>query len=327
MPTESENKMISFITIGQNEGLNLLSCIKSIYRAIEYCNLKDYEIIYVDSNSSDNSIELVSTYKEVMIFKLTGKCNAALARNTGASEAKGEILFFIDGDIELSPSFLHLVMPEGNKLIYSFISGNLLNRIHDSNGNLVREELGYSKVRARDKKTPVSGGVFLIERELWDTVGGMRTKYTSGEDPDLSLRLAKSGWFLIRRDEILGIHHTISYYDDKRFWSRFFNGIPFYGMVLFRDHLFNPVGYRHFLRIHFTWFYLLSALIASVFFKNYFLLLTYPALVFARNIIGKRLRGHFMKNSFRVILTEIGNIFAFFFFFPRKLPSEYTRIR
>jgi glycosyltransferase involved in cell wall biosynthesis len=327
MLTESINNMISFITIGQNEGLNLMSCIKSIYRAIEYCNLKDYEIIYVDSNSADNSIEIVSGFKEVMMLKVTGKCNAALARNIGASEAKGEILFFIDGDIELYPSFLHLVLPEGNKLIYPFISGNLLNRIHDSNGNLVSEELGYDKVKASDKKTPISGGVFLIERELWDSAGGMRTKYTSGEDPDLSLRLARSGMFLIRRDEILGIHHTISYYDDKRFWARFFLGIPFYGMVLFRDHLFNPIAYRHFLRIHFTWFYLLLALIASFAFKNYFLLLTYPALVIARNIIGKRLRRHVIKNSFRVILTEIGYIFAFFFFFPHKLRSEYTRVR
>jgi glycosyltransferase involved in cell wall biosynthesis len=319
--------MLSFIVIGRNEGAKLARCLQSIRQTAAFCTLASYEVIYVDSDSGDNSVELAETFGEVKIFRIVGNCNAAHARNIGASEATGDIFFFIDGDIELNPDFLRMVMPDGQSLVYPFITGNLLNKIHDSDGRLIGEEPGFQNLSSPDKKTPVSGGVFLIEKKLWLTVRGMKTKYTSGEDPDLSLRLARAGTLLVRRDEFLGNHYTISYHDDKRFWNRFFSGIPFYNMVLIRDHLFNPWGYRHFLRLHFTWMYLVAMLLLTVVFRSYIPLATYIPLVLLRNLKGKRLRKHILKNSFRLVLTEVCSVFAFLFFYPRRLRSEYLKIR
>jgi len=52
--------MIGFIIIGKNEGPKLVKCINSIKRTIDHNGIGEYEIIYVDSNSTDNSIELVN---------------------------------------------------------------------------------------------------------------------------------------------------------------------------------------------------------------------------------------------------------------------------
>ena len=79
--------MISFIVIGKNEAKYLARCIQSIRKTIEYNKLKKYEIIYVDSNSTDDSIKRVLKFKYVKIFKITSKPNAAIARNIGARES------------------------------------------------------------------------------------------------------------------------------------------------------------------------------------------------------------------------------------------------
>ena len=54
--------MIGFIIIGKNEGHKLVRCINSIKKTIDENNIGDYEIIYVDSKSTDNSIELVEKF-------------------------------------------------------------------------------------------------------------------------------------------------------------------------------------------------------------------------------------------------------------------------
>ena len=120
--------MISFIVIGKNLGINILNCISSIDETIKQNNLKQTEIIYIDSNSTDNSIELITHFDGLKIYKLTSRCNAATARNLGFKKSKGEILFFIDGDMELIPQNLSFFYNlERNKLNHPFISGGFIN--------------------------------------------------------------------------------------------------------------------------------------------------------------------------------------------------------
>jgi len=49
---------LSFIIIGKNEGWKLSLCFDSVNRCIENNSILNYEIIYVDSQSADNSIEI-----------------------------------------------------------------------------------------------------------------------------------------------------------------------------------------------------------------------------------------------------------------------------
>ena len=60
------------------------------------------EIICVDDRSDDGTQETISDFPVAHVC-MVRRSGAAVARNTGASRASGEILFFIDADVAAMP--------------------------------------------------------------------------------------------------------------------------------------------------------------------------------------------------------------------------------
>lgn len=69
--------------------------------------LSDFEVIYVDDGSSDNSLGILEIYaakdSRIKILKQSN-AGAGVARNNGLSQANGEYLLFLDSDDFFSPS-------------------------------------------------------------------------------------------------------------------------------------------------------------------------------------------------------------------------------
>jgi glycosyltransferase involved in cell wall biosynthesis len=84
-----------------------------------------YEIIMVDNNSTDNSVELVTKYPQVKLLSETKKGPYA-ARNLGAAESRGEIIAFTDSDCEPSPEWLNKISDAINKPGIGLIQGGRL---------------------------------------------------------------------------------------------------------------------------------------------------------------------------------------------------------
>ncbi len=59
---------ISFIIIGRNEGWKLTKCLESVMRAIKFNRLSNYEVFYVDSKSTDDSIHRAKRFKTQRCF-------------------------------------------------------------------------------------------------------------------------------------------------------------------------------------------------------------------------------------------------------------------
>ena len=60
-----------------------------------YCNV---EIIVVDDGSTDNTVEIVSSYGDNITLIQQQNAGSASARNRGAAAASGEWLAFLDSD-------------------------------------------------------------------------------------------------------------------------------------------------------------------------------------------------------------------------------------
>lgn len=320
--------MISFIIIGRNEGWKLSKCIESVFKTIAQNKLSEYEIIYVDSNSTDDSISRAKSFPEIIIFKITGEYNSAIARNIGAKESNGDVLFFVDGDMEIVPDFLSLVYDKNDGLIYEFISGQYVNRYYDKSGNIISEVEYDASLREGDQYQPITGGLFIIKKQVWININGMKTKYRRSQDLDLGLRLAKKGILLLRKKELMAIHNTVDRRNSTKIWSRLLNGSYLYNKsLIYREHLFNkavlPLLYRqdYSLIVLFV-----MTLLSSLF--TWKLIIVYLVVIFARALMSRN-KNIFVSAQLLIfhMVKDISVGIGFFIFFPKEIDEwEYQRI-
>lgn len=86
--------LVSVIIPVKNGGKTLGACLKAVHHSY-YSHI---EIIVVNDHSTDDSVETAEKHG-CAVFHLKETTGANHARNMGASQAKGDILLFIDADI------------------------------------------------------------------------------------------------------------------------------------------------------------------------------------------------------------------------------------
>ncbi len=316
--------MISFIVIGRNEGKHLEKCFKSIYETAFYNSIEDYEIIYVDSQSTDNSVAIAGKFKEIKIFEATGYRNAAIGRNIGALEARGNILYFIDADMEICKEFLQEVLDTNKKLKYDVVSGTIAD-VEDG----VIKTIRYNKqTEFFSKRKPLDGGIFIIKKSVWNAVNGMRTKFDAGEDGDLGLRLAKRYFQFIRLRKMITFHNTVNYLDVSRIWKELFNSAAFHARcVIYRDHLFNKYLYKRIWVNDKTFILLLLILIGSFIMPARFIAVgafIYLAAILFRSFKQEK-HVQTVQFFFYFIVFDVLNIIFLFTLFPRSKKLTYVQ--
>ncbi len=308
--------MISFIVIGRNESDIIIRCILSVVHYVTINNIHKYEIIYVDSDSSDDSIEKLNAFPTVKLIKITGDVNAAIARNVGVKYSLGDVLFFIDGDMEIEPTFHSRVFDKSNELIHNFVSGDFVDHYYNHEGKMYQKEV-YFKL-SEDRFESITGGIFIVERSYWEKLGGMKNKYRRCQDLDFGLRMSLLGVQLLRKKDIIAIHHTVSYYDEHRLWQDLFNGNQLYQKsVLYRDHLFNPSIYKFIIR-EISLFVLVCSIVLSLIFSNFYFILLFLLSIAVKSIYKSSdgVSRSFFKRFIYYGALDILVFFGIFVFWP-----------
>lgn len=306
---------VSFIVIGQNQQRTIKDCISSIFKTAETLQLKNYEVIYIDSRSSDQTVQIIkSSFRQrVKMYSLNSRMNAAIARNVGAKVADGDIYFFVDGDMELYPDFLEDVFSEEQGLQYDVVSGKLMEYEYDENWNrigIVNDRYNVTETEYRQDL----GGVFVIQSEVFKAVGGFNECWKSEEDFDLALRLAQRGIYLLRLPKYIAVHHTINYYKFARLLGRIRNGQIFYHGVMCRKNLFNKYGMKMIVENQKFTFFLCLSILAGMY-VNRACFLVYPVLIFLFKY--RKSRNNSYWESFLGTLCEnISFILGFLFLYP-----------
>ena len=242
-------------------------------------------------------------------------------------EAKKEILFFIDGDMEIIPETLQLLYTPEKGLIHQFVSGDFEDYFYDNTGNLI----GFKKRHnlKHDAYQITTGGLFLITKNLWNSVGGMKNKFKKSQDFDLGLRLSKKGHKLLRIKEVLAKHHTISYNRNDRLWSDVKKGNFLYTKpLLYRENIFNKFIYKYLAR-EVTMFFLVIILFLSIHLKNPFYFVVYLLMVLVKLIYKRsKIKGNFWSLYARYIIFDIGTFLGFFLFWPKSnITLDYVQLK
>ena len=307
--------MISFIIIGKNEGYKIWEAISSIQICISTLKLLNTEIIYVDSHSDDDSLENALKFKNVKILSLKGDVNAAIARNEGARISKNSILFFIDGDMQISLDFLPLVLTADSGLTYPFISGDFVSIGDDANGE--PKEVLYHNLK-EDTYQSTTGGIFLIEKNLWVEVGGMKPKMRRSQDIDLGLRMTEMGVPLLRKKEIIAKHFTVFYHSSDRIWKDLFRGNQIYQKsVIYRDH----IGHRFilpYLKREVSIMLFIASIVGFIFMNKPIVLLVYPIVIIVKTLFKGKVKslGEFVKYIIFYFCLDLMVLGGVFFFWP-----------
>ena len=83
--------------------------LKDCLDSIKVQSFRDFEVILVDDGSTDNSLEILVSYRNgdnrFLLFQQSHR-GVSAARNTGLKYAAGDYVCFADADDQLGPSFL-----------------------------------------------------------------------------------------------------------------------------------------------------------------------------------------------------------------------------
>jgi glycosyltransferase involved in cell wall biosynthesis len=212
----SNVNQIGLVAIGRNEGKRLHQCLLSVKGKVSL-------IVYVDSGSTDGSVELARSLGVAVVeLDLSIPFTAARARNAGFFEllqhAEVEYVQFIDGDCEMVSGWIEAAAEtlSANPDLVAvcgwrrerYPERSIYNRICDVEWRMgaVGPTLSF-------------GGDVMLRAEALAAAGGYDNSVIAAEDDELSVRLREAGGKLLRLDRDSTLHdanmHSVS-----QWWQR-----------------------------------------------------------------------------------------------------------
>jgi glycosyltransferase involved in cell wall biosynthesis len=189
---ELTSPKISVLITVYNREKYLSACIESVLIQ----TFQEYEIIIVDDNSSDSSLEIARKYEcidsRIRVFKNENNIGQFPNRNKAASLASTKYLKYIDSDDKILPSCLKL-MYEKIKIYSNFGVLTYLQR----NNNKILNEHKYSSFDAYVEHYFLGNTMLfqgptatIFNKEIFNLVGGFDEDIGILSDTDLMLKIA-----------------------------------------------------------------------------------------------------------------------------------------
>lgn len=180
---------ISLIVPTRNSEKTIEECLKSV----DSMNFKPQEIIIVDGESEDKTIEKARKF-QVKIVR--GKKGLAFQRNQGAKESNSDYLAFLDSDVKVDPTWLKVLagLLEKNKDIVA-AGGQMIEKYTDTRPDKWRNSHMSQNWGEKRELNPrfLFGSNFIIRKKTLQDIGFFNEKLlTNYEDVDLFNRLKKA---------------------------------------------------------------------------------------------------------------------------------------
>jgi len=228
------NVDISILVISYNTQEMTLACLRSVHEQIRDLS---FEIIVIDNNSSDDSVRIItSEFPDLNLIVCKENLGFARANNLAAEVAKGNYLLLLNPDtlvLNKAINKLHVFAcnhPDnrvyGGRTLYGDFSLNPsscwkkpslwglfcyatgLVSIFRRNVMFDPESYGSWQRDSVREVDIVSGCFLLIEKKLWDFLGGFDPLFFMyGEDADLCLRAIEAGARPIITPEATIVHY------------------------------------------------------------------------------------------------------------------------
>jgi glycosyltransferase involved in cell wall biosynthesis len=207
---------IGVVVIGRNEGNRLKTCLLSLIR-------EENTIIYVDSGSTDGSVEFANSLGiSVVELDLSIPFTAARARNAGfeyllLQKPDIELVQFIDGDCQIVEGWLtratvEMLLQPDVVVLFGYLrelypKASIYNSICNVEWYVPTGEAKYC------------AGIAMMRVSAFKQVGGFNPALIAGEEPELCIRLRQNGGKILAIDAEMA-RHDVAITSFGQWWKR-----------------------------------------------------------------------------------------------------------
>ncbi|WP_394168166.1 glycosyltransferase [Saccharospirillum alexandrii] len=179
-----------------------------------------YEIVIVDNGSTDRSIEIATSYNVKLIESKSN--TVAGVRNEGVTHCNGDILVFLDADVEVTKAWESELGYALRSLKETDILGS-----HCSvpNSDKILFKYWYKAIEV-NSSSHVGTGHMILYKTLFERLGGFNEGLTTGEDYDFCNRVKLKGGKVLENEKLVVYH----------------NGYPETLVEFFKRELWHGVG-------------------------------------------------------------------------------------
>lgn len=196
---------ISVIIPTYNGGPTIGKCLEAAFSS----RYKNFEVVVVDDCSEDNSVEIIKGFpcKLICLDKHSG---ASKARNIGARNSDGDVLFFTDADCLLREDSLSIAGTSSSEKGTDVVTGGTYTPVPYDNGffSLFQSVLiNFSETKKIDNPDYIAAHAMVMSAQTFGQTGGFSEDFMPIlEDIEFSHRLRRSGYRLVMNPDILVRH-------------------------------------------------------------------------------------------------------------------------
>jgi GT2 family glycosyltransferase len=206
---------IGVVLIGRNEGSRLVSALDAASQHVD-------RVVYVDSGSTDNSVEAARIAGAAVVeLDMAVPFTAARARNEGFArlilDGPIDYVQFVDGDCMLQPGWLDTAQAFLDKNPgVAVVHGRRRERAPDAS---IFNQFCDWEWEQPSGPAKYCGGDAMMRVKAFQAVDGYHPRLIAGEEPELCVRLRGQGWQVWCLDAEMTLHDA-AMTQFGQFWNR-----------------------------------------------------------------------------------------------------------
>lgn len=181
---------------------------------------KPFEIIVVDSKSTDKTPQIVKKYssKHEEIKLISYDNTRGESRNLGVKKANGEVIAFTDGNCQADPNWLKEIRKKINEG-FDIVAGKTIRK---GSGKFTKVGRVGVYHKGGDASFPTCN--IAYRKKIFEKIDGFDSWFKEAEDVDLNFRALDSGAKMVYNPKMIIRHmgaETANSFIKKAFWYGF----------------------------------------------------------------------------------------------------------